>query len=142
MPSVLKFHVSSGLQVLDLPFVRDHSPLSLNPGPLCLVHSIYSSSLAILAPTRTHEPSIWSPFYFCSPSHRLSLPVQWPVITVTSLGAPCLFSFMSYSFCFTTALVSYSSPPLDSRTACWRISLALGPSCSNGHTDLVCFTAF
>lgn len=90
MPSVLKFHVSSGLQVLDLPFVRDHSLLSLNPGPLCLVHSIYSSSLAILAPTRTHEPSIWPPFYFCSPSHRLSLPVQWPVITVTSLGAPLL----------------------------------------------------
>lgn len=97
MPSLLKFfayqfHVSSGLQVLDLPFVRDHSPLSLSPGPLCLVHSIYSSSPAILAPTRTHEPSVWPPFHFCSLFHRLSLPCMMASYYSYFLGCPLAFS--------------------------------------------------
>lgn len=101
MPSLLKFfayqfHVSSGLQVLD-PFVRDHSPLALSPGPLSSSLHLFFISSNPFPYQDPWEPSIWPPFHFCFPSHRLSLPCTMASYYSHFLGCPLAFSPSRYT---------------------------------------------
>lgn len=123
-----QFRVSSGLQVPDLPFVRDCS-FSLSPTPLGLARSFHCLSPAILVRPRTLEPSI-HPSTF-----SLSFPLPWSFLSLyhgqllQSLPwvPPCPFALHFISFCPTTALVESSSPPR-THAAYWQVSPALGPS--------------
>lgn len=108
-----QFRVSSGLQVPDLPFVRDRS-FSLSPTPLGLARSFHCLSPAILVRPRTwSRPSVHPPSRFPSVSHGLSLACTTASCYSHFLGCPlALLPFTSsYSFCSSTALVESSSPP-------------------------------
>lgn len=108
-----QFRVSSGLQVPDLPFVRDRS-FSLSPTLLGLARSFHCLSPAVLVRPRTwSRPSVHPPFRFPSVSHGLSLACTTASCYSHFLGCPlALLPFTSsYSFCSSTALVKSSSPP-------------------------------